>query len=97
MHHTYQFRHGNRKGDTFYAKFTDYDINQYDGRIRIEVIDKLLFADKDEFYDAGDEMKVAIIGDTVSNLDRIYKNLNIVTVHVSSFFFYKNILIKENK
>lgn len=42
-------------------------------------------------------MKVAIIGDTVSNLDRIYKNLNIVTVHVSSFFFYKNILIKENK
>lgn len=45
-------------GDTFYAEFTDYDINQCDGWIRTNVLDKLLFNGEEEFYDAGEICRV---------------------------------------
>ena len=41
------------KGDTFYAEFTNYDINQCDGWIRANVLDKLLFNGEEEFYNIG--------------------------------------------
>lgn len=45
-------------GDTFYAEFTDYDINQCDGWIRTNVLDKLLFNGEEEFYNIGENCRV---------------------------------------
>lgn len=37
-------------GDTFYAEFTDYDINQCDDWIRENVLENLLFNEESNFY-----------------------------------------------
>lgn len=37
----------------------------------------------------GGEDKVALVEDTVKTLNQIYDNTDMITVHVTSFFFYK--------